>query len=308
MSENVCCGIAIPQIFLDGAVDMSLIGRWARRAEELNFESLWTLESITGNVPILEPVTLLAHVSALTQKVRLGTSVMIAPYRNPVQLAKAMGSLDHLSSGRLIVGMGLGNSLEDYAPFGISSENRVRRFVEVMDVMKALWTEKEARYSGQLWQLEGTQMEPKPVQKPYPPIWMGAGHPRALRRAVRHADGWMGAGASSTAQFIENAGYVRTYLEESGRDPATFAVSKRVYMAIDNDEGRAETRLRQWFGDSIYKDADMAARVAVWGSASKCTDKLAEIAEAGAQMLMLNPVYDHMEHLETLAQEVVPNL
>ena len=308
MSQKVHWGIAIPQIFLDQPVDMSLIGRWARRAEELGFESLWTLESITGDVPILEPLTLLSYMSALTEKVRLGTSVMVVPHRNPVQLAKALSSLDHLSSGRLIVGMGLGSDLRDYAPFGISSDNRVRRFVEIMDVMKALWTEKEARYPGHFWQLEGTQMEPKPVQKPYPPIWMGAGHPRALRRAVRHADGWMGAGASSTAQFIENAGYVRTYLEEAGRDPATFPISKRVYMAIDNDEGRAETRLRQWFGRSIYKDADMASRVAVWGSAAQCTEKLAKIAEAGAQMLMLHPVYDYMEHLEAIAQEVVPNL
>ena len=308
MSEQMRWGIAVPQVFLDGAMDMPLIGRWTKRAEELGFESLWTLESITGDVPILEPVTLLSYMAALTEKVRLGTSVMVVPHRNPVQLAKAMGSLDHLSSGRLIVGMGLGNDLKDYANFGISSENRVRRFVEIMDVMKALWTEKEAKYPGQFWQLEGTKMEPKPVQKPYPPIWMGAGHPRALRRAVRHADGWMGAGASSTAQFIENAGYIRTYLEEADRDPSTFAVSKRVYLAIDNDEDRAESRLRQWFGASIYKEADMASRVAVWGSTSQCVEKLAKIAEAGAQMLMLNPVFDHMEHLEALAQEVVPNL
>ena len=308
MSEQMRWGIAVPQVFLDGAMDMPLIGRWTKRAEELGFESLWTLESITGDVPILEPVTLLSYMAALTEKVRLGTSAMVVPHRNPVQLAKAMGSLDHLSSGRLIVGMGLGNDLKDYANFGISSENRVRRFVEIMDVMKALWTEKEAKYPGQFWQLEGTKMEPKPVQKPYPPIWMGAGHPRALRRAVRHADGWMGAGASSTAQFIENAGYIRTYLEEADRDPSTFAVSKRVYLAIDNDEDRAESRLRQWFGASIYKEADMASRVAVWGSTSQCVEKLAKIAEAGAQMLMLNPVFDHMEHLEALAQEVVPNL
>ena len=307
MSEKVRWGIAVPQGFLDGPVDMSLVRRWTQRAEELGFESLWTLETILGDVPTLEPITLLSYMSALTEKVRLGTSVMVVPHRNPVQLAKALSSLDTMNGGRLIVGIGLGNDLEQYAPFGISSEKRVRRFVEIMDVMKALWTEKEARYSGHFWQLEGTQMEPKPVQKPYPPVWLGAGHPQALRRAVRHADGWMGAGASSTAQFIENIGYVRTYLEEAGRDPATFAISKRVYVAIDSDEGRAENRLRQWF-DRTYKDADMALRVSVWGSASHCTEKLAEIAEAGAQMIMLNPIYDHMEHLETLAQEVVPNL
>ena len=306
MPENVRWGIGVPQVFVDQPVDMSLVRRWTQSAEELGFESLWTLEGILGAIPLLEPLTLLSYMSALTEKVRLGTSVMIAPHRNPVQLAKALGSLDNINGGRLIVGIGLGGQSQA-APFGISPDDRVRRFVEIMDVMKALWTETEAKYSGRFWQLEGTKMEPKPVQKPYPPIWLGAGHPRALRRAVRHADGWMGGGASSTTQFIENIGYVRTYLEEAGRDPATFAISKRVFLAVDNDEGRAETRLREWFGQ-MYKNPDMANRVAVWGSASRCAEQLAEIADAGAQMILLNPVFDHMEHLEVLSQEVIPNI
>ena len=293
-------------MFPDQPVDMSLVRRWTQRAEQLGFDSLWTLEGIIGDVPLLEPVTLLSYMSAITERVRLGTSVMIAPHRNPVQLAKALGSLDIINGGRLIVGIGLGNQLRADT-FGISAGNRVGRFVEIMDVMKALWTETQAEYSGRFWRLEDVRMEPKPVQKPHPPIWLGGGHPRALRRAVRHADGWMGAGASSTAQFVENMEYVRTYLEEAGRDPATFAVSKRVYLAVDNDESRAEARLRDWFGH-MYKNPDMAARVSVWGSPSRCAEKLAEVAEAGAEMIMLNPVFDHMEQLEVLAQEVVPNV
>ena len=147
-------------------------------------------------------------------------------------------------------------------------------------------------------------MEPKPLQKPHPPIWFGARHPNALKRAVRHADGWMGAGSSSTAEFIEGVGRARMYLEEAGRDPSTFAISKRVYVALDNDEQRAERRLREWFGRR-YKNAEMASQVSAWGSVARCTDMLAEIVEAGAEMVMLNPAFDHMEHLEALSQEVV---
>lgn len=258
-------------------------------------------------MPILEPVNLLSFVAALTEKVRLGTSVMVAPLRNPVQLAKSLSSLDHLSGGRLIVGIGLGGRTDEYPSFGISSQRRIRRFIEIMDVMKALWTQPEARYDGEFWQLKGTPMEPKPLQKPYPPIWLGARHPAALKRAVRHADGWMGAGSSSTAQFIEGAGRLRMYLEEAGRDPSTFTISKRVYLAVDNDERRAETRLREWFGRR-YKNADMASEVSVWGSASKCTEKLADIVGAGAELVLLNPVFDHMEHLYVLTQEILPQL
>ncbi len=304
MASKVRWGIAIPQVFFDGPVGMDLISKWSKRAEELGFESLWVQEAITGDVPILEPVNLLSYVAAITERVQLGTSVMVAPLRNPVQLAKSLGTLDQMSNGRLIVGIGLGGRQDDVLPFGISPERRVRRFVEIMDVMKALWTQTEAQYQGHFWQLEGTQMEPKPLQKPHPPLWLGARQPAALRRAVRHADGWMGAGSSTTAQFIEGVGHVRMYLEEAGRDPSTFAISKRVYVALDDDEQRAERRLTEWFGRR-YKNAEMASQVSVWGSVARCTDMLAEVVEAGAEMVMLNPAFGHLEHLEALAQEVV---
>ena len=307
MASKVRWGIAVPQIFIDEPVDMTLVRQWSKRAEELNFDSLWVQEAIVGDSPILEPVNLLSYLSAITEKVKLGTSVMVAPMRNPVQLAKALGSLDNMSGGRLIVGLGLGGAISDDNPFGISPEKRVRRFVEIMDVMKALWTEPFAHYHGQFWQLEGTQMEPKPVQKPHPPIWLGARHSSALRRAVRHADGWMGAGSSTTESFIQGVGQTQMFLEEAGRDPATFAISKRVYIAVDNDASRAETRLREWFG-SRYKNADMASQVSVFGSAAQCTDKLAEITEAGAEMVLLNPAFDHLEQLNVLAEEVMPHL
>ena len=91
------------------------------------------------------------------------------------------------------------------------------------------------------------------------------------------------------------------------RDPATFAISKRVYLAVDNDRDRAEHRLREWFGVR-YRNADMASRVCIWGSRDECLDKLGALVKAGAQHLMLNPVFDEMEHLELLAEEVVPHV
>lgn len=307
MANKVRWGVAIPQVFFDEPADMALISKWSQRAEELGYESLWVQEGIVGAVPILEPVTLLSYIAAITEWVRLGTSVMVAPLRNPVQLAKSLGSLDHISRGRLIVGLGLGGNPDDVLPFGISPERRVRRFGEVVDVMKALWTEPEAHYHGEFWHLEGTQMEPKPVQKPHPPIWFGARHPQALRRAVRHADGWMGAGSSSTEQFVSGMDHVRIFLEESGRDPGTFAISKRVYVAVDNNEERAETRLREWFGRR-YGNAEMASEVSVWGSVDHCVEELAKVTAAGAEMVMLNPAFDDLEHLEALAQDVIPQL
>ncbi len=128
-----------------------------------------------------------------------------------------------------------------------------------------------------------------------------------MQRAVRHADGWMGAGSSNTESFIAGVGQVKMYLEESGRDPKSFAISKRVYVAVDNDEKRAASRLKEWFG-MRYGNADMASDVSIWGSAARCVEQLAKVTEAGAEMVMLNPAFDDMEHLEVLAQEVIPNI
>ena len=304
---RVPVGIAMPQFFQEGPTDMELLRRWVARAEELDFESLWTQEDITGDDPSLEPLTQLSYVAALTTRARLGVSVMVAPLRNPVQLAKALGSLDQMSRGRLTVGVGIGGRQNMYPAFGLTTDRRARRFVELLDVMKALWTEPQATYEGQFWQLDGVPMEPKPVQKPHPPLWFGGRHPDALRRAVRHGDGWMGAGSSTTATFLECVQQLNTFLEEAGRDPSTFPISKRVYLAVDDNEKRAEERITTWF-DNRYHNAPLGAEVSVWGSAAQCAEKLAEIVDGGAEMLMLNPMFDHMEHLEQLTEEVIPNI
>jgi probable F420-dependent oxidoreductase len=306
-SKPVRYGIAIPQDFIDGPLDLPLLRTFLARAEGLGYESAWVQEQIVGSVPILEPVTVLTYAAALTQKLRLGTSVLLTVWRNPIQLAKSLTSLDQLSQGRLTVGVGIGNQRPEDAAFGISLERRARRFVEGIEVMKALWTQATATFAGEYWQLAGISQEPKPLQRPYPPLWFGARESAALRRAVRLGNGWMGAGSSSNADFKSQAVTILGFLDEAKRDPATFTISKRVYIAIDANKTRAEERLRTWFGIR-YGSADMASRVAVWGGVSECLDRLAELVDAGAEHLLLNPAFDHMEHLDLFAKEIIPHL
>jgi len=300
-------GIAIPQDFIDGPLDIPFLHAFLTRAEALGYDSAWVQEQIVGSVPILEPVTVLAYAAALTRTLRLGTSVMLTVWRNPIQLAKSVTSLDQLSQGRLTVGVGIGNPRPEDAVFGISLERRARRFVEGIEVMKALWTQPTATFAGEYWQLAGVAQEPKPVQRPHPPLWFGAREPAALRRAVRLGNGWMGAGSSSNADFKAQATSIRGFLDDAKRDPATFTVSKRVYIAIDANKSRAEERLRTWFGIR-YGRADMASRVAVWGGANECLDRLAELVASGAEHLLLNSAFDHMEHLDLFAQDIIPHL
>ena len=304
---NIPCGIAIPQSFADPSFDANIIHQFIPRAEALGYEGLWVQEQIVGDSPILEPVTLLTYAAALTTKVRLGTSVLITVIRNPVQLAKSLASLDQLSHGRLIVGVGVGGPHVPEAVFGVASEHRGRRFVEGLQAMKALWTQSRATMSGEFWQFQNVAMEPKPLQKPHPPLWFGAREAVALRRAARLGDGWMGAGSSSSADFVAQSELLRRFLDEAKRDANEFPISKRVYIAVDDDQVRAERRLRDWFG-MRYKNAEMASRVSIWGNRAECIDKLGEIVRAGARHLLLNPVFDEIEHLELLASEVIPKL
>ena len=307
---STSCGIAMPQVFINTPVDIRLIRDFLLQAETLAYDSVWVHEQIIGDFAILEPVSLLNFAAALTSRLRLGTSVLLTVLRNPVQLAKSLSTLDHLSRGRLTVGIGLGvggSGAGNDSIFGATDGRRVRRFVEGIEVMKALWTEPGASFQGSFWRFQEVAMEPKPVQKPHPPIWFGAHREPALRRAVKYGDGWMGAGSSSTTTFIKESALLRRLLDEARRDPATFTVSKRVYIAVDDDRQRAERRLREWFAVR-YKNSEVASRVAVWGSRSECVDKLREIVHAGANHLLLNPVFQEMEHLELLAKEVIPHL
>ena len=305
--SGIKLGIGIPQGFPDGNIDLELIQRFVSRAEVLGYDDLWVSEQITGKLPILEATTLLGYVAALSKTIRIGTSVIVSNLRQPVQLAKSLSSLDNLSSGRLTVGLGLGTNTNMYSAYGLDRDHRVSRFMEGVDIMKALWTQSSVDFIGRYAQLEGVSMEPKPVQRPHPPLWFGARVPDAMRRAVKNGNGWMGAGSATNEDYLKEHAELRRILQEETRDPATFSVSKRVYLAISNDEVRARSKLRTWIG-AFYGNPDLADRWCIMGNAATVTEKLNEIVEAGSTHLMLNPIYDELEHLEIIAEEVAPNL
>lgn len=296
--EGFSAGFAVPQVFPDGAVDVAVIRDIARQAEAAGFADLWTQEQLIGTSVSVEPLTLLAYLAAVTERVRLGVSVLVLPVHSPLHLAKRLASLDVLSEGRLIAGVGLGGDWDADA-FGIPEGRRLGRFMNVLAAMDALWTEERATLSGDFYSFAGTPMAPKPVQQPRPPIWFGARVPAAVRRAARHGDGWMGPGSSSIETFEELVPELRDELEQEGRDRSRFPMSKRVYIAIDDDAERARLRLREWFAHN-YGDAEMAERVSVWGPAEHCFEYIDRLIAAGATHLLFNPVFDYEEHIEAL--------
>ena len=299
--------ISIPQTFLGASIEPAKIRAFLGRAETLGFTGAWAVEQILGRIPSLEPVTLLTYAAAVTARIRLGSAVLLTALRSPVHLAKSLASLDHLSGGRLDVGVGLGGNPRIYPAFGLSSERRAARFAESVRVMKQLWTEPRVSFQGEFWRLENASMEPKPVQRPHPPIWFGAHHPNALRRAVELGDAFMGAGSLGTAPFADEVRLLRRMLEEAGRDPAAYPIGKRVYIAVDSDRARAGKRLAEWFG-AFYGRPEMAEQVAVWGDTQACVDGLGAVVAAGARVLLLNPVFDEAEQVERFAADIAPKL
>jgi probable F420-dependent oxidoreductase len=299
--------ISIPQYARDSRFDADAFRSHLNRVEELGvFESAWVQEQVIGAAGQIAPLQTLSYAAACTERVRLGCAVFVLPLHNPLHLAKAISSLDCLSHGRVEVGLASGGRARPFAAFGIDPDRPVARFNEALALMKACWTEPEITFDGRLWKLEGATMEPKPVQKPYPPIWFGGSAPAGMRRAVRHGDGFMGAGSQTAAQFAEQVKVVRAELNEQGRDPDTFRIGKRVYIHVDDDAERGHQRLEdalaQHYGRGGWSEHILA------GPPEACADGVRAVAEAGAELILLNPLVDDASQLERLATEVIPAL
>jgi len=307
VTSRIPIAVSIPQTFPSGPIDPERIRRYLARAEALGFTGAWVVEQVVGTIPSLEPIELLTFAAAATRRLRVGAAVLLTALRTPLHTAKSLATLDQLSGGRLDVGVGLGGQPAVYPAFGLSAERRAARFAEGVTLMKRLWTEPRVTFDGEFYRLKDLPMEPKPRQRPHPPIWFGAHHPDALRRAVALGDAFMGAGSASTATFASEVAQLRRTLEEARRDPATFPVAKRVYITVDDDRARAARRLTEWFG-GFYHRPQLAEEVSVWGSAEQCAEGLRAVVAAGAGMLMLNPVFDDEEQLERFAAELAPRL
>jgi probable F420-dependent oxidoreductase len=298
--------ISIPQFVTAGGFDSRALAGYLGRAEALGYEGAWTLEMVIGTMPVLGPLETLAYAAACTSTIRLGCAVLITTLQSPIHVAKSVSTLDQLSGGRLEVGVGTGGR-RMFSAFAVDPDSFVARFTEGLQVMKALWTEPVVDFHGRFWQLAGVAQEPKPIQRPAPPLWFGGSHPAALRRAVRFGDGFFGAGSQTTAQFAEQVPVVRRALEEQGR--SDFRIAKRIYVTVDDDAARAKERMAAAL-HRLYAGvgAGDLSPVAVTGPPDACVDGLRAVADAGAEMILLNPLFDEAEQMERLAAEVVPHL
>ncbi len=303
--------ISIPQLDTDG-FDGPGLRDYLTRAEELGFEGGWTLEQAIGPTPLIAPLEMLAYAAACTERLRLGVGVLVSSLHDPLQLAASITAVDRLSHGRLDVGVAPGGGFRRFAAFGVDPETFVARFTEGLQLMKAAWSDAPTvRFEGRFRQVEDLPIAPKPVQRPHPPIWFGANAPRALARAVRHGDAFLGAGSATTAAFAEQVTTIRAELDRQDHDPAGFTIAKRVYLTVDDDPERARDRVVTGLR-RVYGRMPGIEDVPVAGTARDVARGLQEVADAGAQMILLNPlgvdVAQDREQMERLVADVLPHV
>jgi probable F420-dependent oxidoreductase len=232
--------ISIPQSARGSVFDEAPFRAYLRRVDELDqFESAWVQEQVIGSSGSLAPLETLTFAAACTERVRLGCAVFVLPLHNPLHLAKAISSLDCLSHGRVEVGVASGGQWRPFEAFGVDPDKPVARFNEALALMKAFWTEPEINFDGRLWKLKGASMEPKPVQKPYPPIWIGgSGERKTLRVVAQHADVWNAPGGEP-GEVQRLSGVLDRHCADVGRDPVE--IRRSVQFRFDGD---TETALR----------------------------------------------------------------
>ena len=223
-------GLADPQNMVDVAI----------RAEDLGFDSVWVNHHVLhagyvlerlGSKPYYDALTVLTYVAAVTRKVRLGTSVLVLPYLNPIVLAKSLATLDVMSGGRLEVGVGVGAMKHESDSLGSDFENRGAYANESIRVMRNLWADEDPEFEGSFFSYSGVKFSPKPIQKPYPPILIGGQGNAAMRRAAGLGDGWHPNGSSpdKMASRIEKLGRIA---ESQGRSLSDLKISVRSELDI----------------------------------------------------------------------------
>jgi probable F420-dependent oxidoreductase len=301
LKDKIAFGMSLPHRSPE-PIDMRAVQQVARRAEVLGFRDLWVTENTLNEESMcFDPVVVLTYAAAVTSTIRVGASVVVLAVHHPAMVAHQWATLDYVSGGRAILGVGLGRE-HHYRQFEVPEAGKVARFREEVQLIRALWNEEKVTFHGKFYNLDGEMMSPRPVQKPLP-LWMGVGHPNAVRRAAELADGWMGSGGSSIKQFAESVPILKQALAARGRDPENFPISKRIFMAVDENPAVARRELDRWFTD-VYHNPPGTDFSGIHGTPEQVRARLEEVVAMGANHLMLNPVSNYVEQVEALAEVV----
>lgn len=298
-------GVLLPTresvMYDNGSGDPRPLVALAKQAETLGYDSVWAGDSLLAK-PRAEPLTLLAGVAAVTERVELGTAVLIASQRNPEQLAHAGATLDALSGGRFILGVGAGpgadNVRRDHELVGANFDKRSSRAIEVIQRCRSLWTG-----------ADGDQMYPLPARPAGPPIWIGGEGPRTLERTGRLADGWFPI-SPDVETFAAGLATVRQSAEAAGRDPGSLDIGIYSTVVMDDDPANAMAQLSEHL--ELYYSAPFDAirrfQGVTAGTPEHCGEFVQSFIDAGANHVCVRfacrSVGDQMERFSDMLPEL----
>jgi len=278
---------------------------FAKKCEAMGCHSMWTIDRIAYDN--LEPLTVLAAAGGATQKIRLGTSVLLGNLRHASHAAKIVSTLDFISNGRVTLGLGFGSRENDYRAVEIPFEHRGSRAVEQVQLMKRLWTEDNVTFKGKFYNVENLSVGPKPIQKPHPPIWTGGSAEVALKRAGSWADGFI-CGSSAIPEFPSTWEKIASYAKAAGRDPNKISKAGLTFMAIDEDQSKAvktvEDYVMRYYG-RLRADVPNTSLV---GSPAAIAERMDAFLSRGLDTLIIGVADPDPRQLDLFGEKVLPKI
>jgi probable F420-dependent oxidoreductase len=293
--------------------DVGALIDYGIRMEQLGFDSLWAwdhvLLGVQPNFPIIESLTLLTAIAARTKKIKLGTGILVLPMRNPVILAKQLGSMDLLSNGRLIMGLASGWYKREFDAVGIPFEKRGKIMDENLDILKRFWTEDMVKGEWMYHKIPAGVMYPKPEQKPHPPLLIGGYVDRVLQRAAVTGDGWL-TYFYRPESFAKSWAKIRGFAKDAGKDPDKLLNASQLPIRIGKSRAAVESEMMEWLG----KEWDYASwsestkDSAILGTVDECVEQLKAHLAVGTQKIIFVPYRYETQQIETIARDIIPRL
>jgi len=283
----------------------------ARRAEAAGLDSVWLGDSLTAK-PRHDPITMMAAIAGCTTHIQMGTAVLLPLLRNPVVLAQQLATLDQISEGRSIIGIGIGNDLPsiraELHAAGVPFEKRVGRLIEMFKLMRELWRGEAVTWpqpgEDGRWELNEQTLGPVPHTPGGPPIWTAGGVPASLKRCARYFDGYFPSGPSDATVFAERFSAVKAYAREEGRPSDAMTGAAYLTLAIDDDQTKADATLNGYLENYYKQPAANLRRYqgCFTGPKAAAIDWLNGFVDAGATHLCVRIVGDHEANIETAAE------
>jgi probable F420-dependent oxidoreductase len=305
-------GVSLTATFHQGRPDIRTMKATAQRVEQLGFDAVWSGDHIIMHNPMMDTMSVLATYAAVTERVKIGTSVYLMPLRHPIVTAKQVASLDLLSEGRFIFGIGVGGEIaREFEAVGVPVRERGGRTDEGLEILTQVLSHDHVTYKGTYYQLDDVTLEPRPQQQPHPPIWVGGRSDAAVRRAARFGSGWIGY-LNSSKRLAQAMAMMHDLAPSFNRDPASMQGGMLLFTAIAQDYETAKKMAIDNLSRRYNQPFDnLVDRYCVLGTPEQCLEKIQSYVNAGMANLVLGfavPATHMTAQIEQCATDLLPLL